>query len=159
MEIACLVIAGVLVLLGIVGCFVPVLPGPLLAYCGLLCMLPTAHSPSALTLVLFGLAILIVSVLDYVFPAVGAKKFNCSRLGTWGCVVGTLVGLFFFPLGLLVGPFAGAFAGELIAHKSFKAALWGGLGAFLGFLSGLAVKTTACLAVLAYFVWRLLESC
>ena len=144
-----------LVATGVIGCVVPVLPGPFLVYCGLLCLLPTPAAPSTLALVLFGALILVVTVLDYAFPAVGAKKFHCSRWGTWGCVVGTVVGLFFLPFGLLVGPFAGAVVGELIAKKSFGAAVWGGFGALLGFLSGLVVKVVACLGMAAYYVMRL----
>lgn len=139
---------------GVIGCIVPVLPGPIFAYCALLCLLPTACAPSYTVLVMFGLLILVVEVLDYAFPLLGAKKFNCSRWGTWGCVAGTIVGFFFMPLGLLVGPFAGAAIGELIAKKPFGTAVWGGFGALLGFLSSVVVKLAACLAILAYGVMK-----
>ena len=152
MMIALLIFAGLLLLIGFVGCVVPVLPGPIIGYCGLLALIPTEKSPSALVLVTMGLVVAAVTVADYVVPAIGAKKFNCSRWGTVGCFVGTIVGLFFVPIGILVGPFLGAFLGELIAMKPIGAALKGGLGAFLGFLSGLFLKILACVAMTFVYV-------
>ena len=90
-----LVLSFLLAVIGLIGCFLPVIPGPFIAYCGVLCMLLTPHAPSVATLVLFGAVVIGVTILDYVVPAVGAKKFNCSRFGTWGCVLGTVVGVFF----------------------------------------------------------------
>ena len=151
MEVAWQVLGGVLVVVGIVGCVVPVVPGPVVAYCGLLCLLPTSSPPSVSSLVAFGLATAVASVLDSVVPAMGAKRFNCSKWGVAGCFVGTFVGVFFFPAGLLAGPFLGALAGELVAGRGLAAATRGGVGAFLGFLAGVAVKLAACAAIAAWF--------
>lgn len=158
MDYAYLALSGVLVLVGIVGCFVPVIPGPFVAYCGLLTLLPTKGAPSMSTLVCFGVAVVGVTVLDFVVPAIGARWFKCTKLGMWGCFIGTLCGLFFFPVGLLLGPFLGAFLGELIARKPIGAAVLGGLGALLGFLSGLFVKTVACVAILVYLIMNIMEN-
>ena len=122
MTIALSVLAGILLLIGFVGCVVPVLPGPIIAYCGLLTLILTEKCPSTLTLVTMGLVVAAVTVADYVVPAIGARKFDCSRWGTFGCFVGTIAGLFFVPLGILLGPFLGAFLGELIARKPVGAA-------------------------------------
>lgn len=152
MNVLWLSLGGVLVTCGAVACVIPVLPGPLLSFCGLLCMAATQKSPSLTTFVMFGLITAIATVLDYVVPAIGAKKFKCSKWGTWGCVIGTFVGVFLFPIGLLLGPFVGAFLGELIAgRKAFQAAK-GGLGAFLGFLSGVVIKLTACIAMIVCYI-------
>ena len=147
MTIALSILAGLLLLIGFIGCVLPVLPGPIIGYCGLLVLIPTAKCPSTLVLVTMGLVVAAVTVADYIVPAIGAKKFNCSRWGTCGCFVGTIVGLFFAPVGILVGPFLGAFLGELIARKPIGAALKGGFGAFLGFLSGMFLKLLACVAM------------
>ena len=147
-------LAFVLLLLGFVGCFVPIVPGPLVAYGGLLCLLATAQPPSPGACAAFGALTLAVTALDYVVPAWGARRFRCSRWGTWGCFVGTLAGVFFFPLGLLLGPFCGALAGELLAGKSLGAAAWGGLGALLGFLAGMLVKAAAVAGMAAYVLRR-----
>ena len=147
-----LVLSFLLVVIGLIGCFLPVIPGPFVAYCGVLCMLLTPHAPSVATLVLFGVVVIGVTILDYVVPAVGAKKFNCSRFGTWGCVLGTVVGVFFFPIGLIAGPFLGAFVGELLARKHIGAAAMGGMGALLGFLTSVVIKVSACVAILLWLV-------
>ena len=155
MTIALSILAGILLLIGFVGCVVPVLPGPIIGYCGLLTLIPTAKCPSTLMLVAMGLVVAVVTVADYVVPAIGAKKFDCSRWGTFGCFVGTIAGLFFVPIGILLGPFLGAFLGELIARKPVGAALRGGFGAFLGFLSGVLLKLLACVAMSVVFVMAL----
>lgn len=156
MTIALSIIAGLLLLIGFVGCVVPVLPGPIIGYCGLLALIPTEKCPSILLLVTMGLLVAAVTVADYIVPALGAKKFNCSRWGTIGCFVGTIIGLFFVPIGILVGPFLGAFLGELIAMKPVGAALKGGLGAFLGFLSGVCLKIFACSVMTFLYVMLVL---
>ena len=154
-ELTMLILAALAIVAGIVGCFVPIIPGPIVAYSGLLCMIPTSKSPSVAMLVLFGVITAVVTVLDYVVPAMGAKKFNCSKFGVWGCMIGTIAGVFFLPFGLLLGPFLGAVAGELIARKTFAAALKGGVGAFLGFLTSVFLKVAACLLMLAYYLTQL----
>ena len=154
MTISLSILAGLLLLIGFVGCVVPVLPGPIIGYCGLLTLIQTEKCPSTLTLVTMGLVVAAVTVADYVVPAIGARKFDCSRWGTAGCFVGTIVGLFFVPVGILLGPFLGAFLGELIARKPVGAALKGGFGAFLGFLSGVFLKILACVAMTAVVVYR-----
>ena len=156
MSVALLSVAIVLMLVGLIGCVIPIVPGPALAYCGLLCMIPTSKAPSFLAIVVFGVAALAVTVLDYVVPALGAKRFKCSKYGTWGCAIGTFVGMFFFPLGILLGPFCGAVLGELLARKSAGEALWGGFGAFLGFLSGVLMKIVFCTATIFFYFLCLL---
>ena len=89
MTIALSILAGLLLLIGFVGCVVPVLPGPVIGYCGLLTLILTEKCPSTLVLVTMGLVVAAVTVADYVVPAIGAKKFDCSRWGTFGCFVGT----------------------------------------------------------------------
>lgn len=156
MDICCFVLASVLLILGLVGCFISILPGPILSYCGLLCLIPTDRSLSTTALVLLGALTIAVTVADFVIPSIGAKKFNCSSYGTWGCVLGTIVGAFFFPIGIILGPFAGAFLGEFIAKKDFVTALRSGIGAFLGFLAGTLLKVCFCLYIMIVFVMALL---
>ena len=145
-------VACVLFALSFVGCVVPVLPGPALAFGGLLALMPSSFAPTTQTYIWFGAACAGVLVLDYVVPAFGAKKFNCSKWGVFGCIVGTLVGIFFVPWGILVGPFAGAVVGELIAGKKFSSSLKGGFGALLGFVFGVALKLAYCACCVGWFV-------
>ena len=152
MVLTMTIIGALCLALGFIGCVVPVLPGPIIGYCGLLALLPTERCPSPVVLVSMGVLVAIVTVADYVVPAIGARKFDCSRWGTVGCFIGTIAGLFFLPFGLLLGPFLGAFLGELIAGKPADAAARGGVGALLGFLSGVLLKLLACLVMTVVFV-------
>ena len=111
MEIVWYLTVAIFLILGLAGCFISILPGPILSYLALLCLIPTDKCLSAATLLFFGVLTIIVTVADFIIPAIGAKKFNCSPYGTWGCVLGTFIGAFFFPIGLIVGPFLGAFLG------------------------------------------------
>lgn len=158
MEYVLIAVAFVLLIVGVCACVVPVLPGPLVAFLGLLCLLKTPYPPATAGLVVFGVLTFAVGILDNVIPALGAKSFDCTRWGTVGCFIGTLVGLFFFPFGLLLGPFLGALAGELIARRTFMQALRGSLGALLGFLAGVVLKTCATSAMLIYAIYLLVAS-
>ena len=156
MEDVCLVVVGAACLLvGFVGCVVPVLPGVAFAYAALLALMPTAHALPAERLWVAGGIALASIVLDYVVPALGARKFNCSKWGVFGCLLGTIVGVFFAPIGILLGPFVGAVAGELVAGKEAPAALRGGFGALLGFLFGLLLKLIVC----GLFAWWFARAC
>jgi len=146
------VAGGVLALVGIIGCVVPVLPGPVFSFCAILCLVPTAKCPPTAQIAAFGALAATAVVLDYIVPAIGAKKFNCTRWGTAGCIIGTFAGLFFFPVGLIAGPFLGAFAGELVAGREAGQALRGGIGALIGFLFGTLLKLCACIAMAAAYV-------
>lgn len=135
-----------LIALGTIGCFVPVLPGPVLSYAALFVALAMGdHSrPSVTCLVIAGIATAVVSVLDSLVPAMGAKKFHCTKAGTTGCVIGTFAGMFFLPLGVLLGPFLGALAGEFLFGRPLKEAMTGAFGAFLGYMLGIFLKLLCC---------------
>lgn len=146
MDAVWIVCGWTLLAIGLVGCFLPVLPGPVVAYSSLFVAMQTGDhsSPTVSLLVVAGLVTAVVTILDYVVPAWGAAKFHCSRGGTVGCFLGTLGGLFFLPFGVLVGPFLGALAGELIAGRRFGSSLCGAFGALAGFLTGVLLKVACC---------------
>ena len=144
--IAAIAGASVLLVLGLLGCVIPVIPGPVLSYAAMLLLLPTRFAPSMGECVAFGVVCAVVMVLDYIVPALGAKKFNCSRWGIAGCMIGTVVGMFFGLPGLILGPFLGAVVGEVISGKNIIASMRGGLGAFLGFVFGVLLKVVYCVA-------------
>lgn len=151
-DIAVFALAFILYAAGFVTSIVSVLPGPLLAYCALLCLTMSSFVIPVPIVVVYGVLMVIVMALDFVVPMLGAKKFKCSRWGTAGCVVGSIVGAFFFPLGILLGPFLGALTGELIAGKRISQAAQGGFGAFLGFLLGTLIKVVYCISILGIFL-------
>lgn len=139
-----------LCILGIIGCIVPMLPGPWLAYAGILLpMLWGINIPAWQIWGGFALCI-IVTILDYIVPAIGTAKFNGSKYGIWGCTIGTIIGLFFLPIGIIAGPFIGAVIGELYAGKKSDEALRAGLGSFFGFLAGTLIKVIVCFIFIYY---------
>lgn len=142
-------VGAVAALLGFIGCFVPVLPGPLIAYAGLWALVAFGYPPSTTQLAVATGVVVAVTVVDYVLPSLCAKKFKCSGWGVFGCFAGSVVGLFFMPLGIVLGPFLGTVAGELIAGKELSASVRGGFGALLGFVLCLGLK----LAAVGLFAW------
>ncbi len=137
-TLACL--GGLLSLVGLFGCLIPIVPGPAFAYCSLWLLVLCGSAPRVQLLIMATLLLLVVLVLDSVLPAVCAKKFKCSRWGVFGCLVGSITGLFYLPFGIVVGPFLGTMAGELIAGKRFVESLRGGLGALIGFVLCVLMK-------------------
>ncbi len=138
-----LISLGILfLLLGLAGGILPVIPGPPLSYVGLLFLHFTDdHSFSGNFLLLWAGITVVVYVLDFIIPAWGTKKFGGSKKGVIGSIVGLLIGMIFFgPLGIILGPFLGAFAGELLGGKNNNEAFKAGLGSFIGFLTGTLMK-------------------
>ena len=147
-----LIILGVFCLaIGMLGCVLPMLPGPPLSYVGLLLLHATDRVQfSATQLWIWLLIVAIVQALDYFTPILGSKYSGGSKWGNWGCLVGTVIGLFFLPWGIVLGPFLGAVIGELLGDKEIKQALKSGLGALVGFLFGTVVKLIVC----GYFCYQ-----
>ena len=143
MDIFLLFLGFFFVLLGIIGSFIPVLPGPITGWIGLLILHLTKVIPMDWTFLGITLAIAVVIWgLDYVIPAWGTKKFGGSKYGIWGTVFGLILGILFLgPLGIIVGPFAGAFLGEMI-HDSTdsKKAVKAAFGSFIGFMLSTGLK-------------------
>ena len=153
MNIVYVCIGWALLVIGTLGCFIPVLPGPPIAYAALF-LAYAAGTVSGATLLVAGAVTIGVLVLDCFVPAIGARKFNCSKAGIFGCLLGTIIGLFFLPFGIIVGAFLGALLGEiLVARKNLGSALCGAFGAILGYLAGIVLKL-ACCGFLAYCYYK-----
>ncbi len=156
MDIFLIISGSLLVILGIAGCLLPLLPGPPLSYLGLLAIhLTTKIDFSSKFLISWGIIVILVSVLDYVIPIWGTKFFGGSKYGVWGSMAGLLAGLFIPPVGLIIGPFIGAVAGEILAGNR-QNALKAGFGSFIGFLAGTVVKLLVSLIMLYYFIAALI---
>ena len=155
-----LVVLGLLlVVAGFVGCILPILPGPPLSFIALLLLsFAKDWEPFSVTffIVMGGLTIL-VTVLDYLVPAVGAKKYGATKFGIWGSIIGLFVGLFVFPpFGLFLGGFAGAVVCELFAGREGKEALRAGWGSFIGNLAGMGLKLGLCGTMLFFYIKEIL---
>lgn len=92
-------------------------------------------------------------LLDYVAPALGAKKYGASRRGLWGSAIGMIIGIFFIPpWGMIVGAFIGALVGELVSGKSGSKALRAGWGILIGNVLGVGLKLAFTAVVLFYYI-------
>ncbi len=152
MDLLLVVVGLIFILLGIAGCILPVIPGPPLAYVGLLFMHWTKFANfSSNFLILWALVAIAVTVLDYIVPVWGTKKFGGTKYGTWGSMIGLILGLFLGPIGIIAGPFVGALLGELIGGRNSNEAMKAATGSFIGFLLGSGIKLIASGMMAFYF--------
>lgn len=158
MDIILISLGIILTITGILGCILPFMPGPPLNYLAILLLHFTSGFQFTNRFLLIWAAITIVVVaLDYIIPVWGTKKFGGSKQGVWGSVIGLIAGMFFFPpFGIIIGPFIGAVAGELIAGKNSKDALKSGFGSFVGFLTGTILKLIVSGMMTWYFAKELI---
>ena len=156
MDIILIISGSLLIILGIAGCLLPILPGPPLSYLGLIAIHLTSKIDfSSKFLISWGIIVIVVSILDYVIPIWGTKFFGGSKYGVWGSMLGLLAGLFIPPVGIIIGPFIGAVAGEMLAGNR-QNALKAGFGSFIGFIAGTVVKMLVSLIMLYYFITALI---
>ena len=145
MDILLIVLAILLLIGGIAGCILPVLPGSPLAYAGLLLLHLTDRIHFSTTqLVVWLIVVIVLQVVDYITPLLGNKYSGGTSFGNRGCVAGTLLGLFFMPWGIVLGPFIGAGAGEMLGGSDFPHAFRAGIGTLFGFLVGTLLKVIVC---------------
>jgi len=155
-----LIILGlVFALIGLIGCILPVIPGPPLSFFALIILSYAKNwEPFSTTflIIMAGLTIL-VTVLDYVVPAIGAKRYGASKLGVWGSIIGMLIGIFIFPpWGMLIGAMAGALAGELAGGKKGGKALRAGWGVFVGNIMNIGIKLAFSGTILFFYIKEML---
>jgi uncharacterized protein YqgC (DUF456 family) len=160
MDSLLLLLGFICMIVGILGSFLPVLPGISLSWIGLLLLYMTKVVPMNYWVLGITLAVtIIISVLNYIIPAKGTKKFGGSTYGVWGTNIGLVVGIFApIPFGFIIGPFAGAFIGELIYDsKDHNRALKAATGSFIGFLTSSFINFMLCIIFFGLFltiVWQ-----
>jgi uncharacterized protein YqgC (DUF456 family) len=159
-DVAFAVLGGILVLVGFLGSVLPIVPGPPISWVGFLFLKwtnYTGQNAEGYDLVLWVLLffVIAVTILDYVVPIWGTKKYGGSKRGVWGATIGVVVGLFFGPLGIIIGPFLGAYIGEITTGKKERDALKAAWGSFVGFLLGVGMKFMTCAAILFFFIRQL----
>ena len=159
MDAFLIIIGLACALSGIAGSILPIIPGPSLSFFSLIIIsFARDWTPfsAAFLAIAFGLTLLI-SLLDYVIPALGAKKYGASKPGIWCSVIGMVAGLIFFPpFGIFVGAFLGAVMGEFLAGKDSLAALKAGWGILVGNLLAITLKLTFSGAVLYFYIREIL---
>lgn len=149
-----LIIIGIILLLaGIAGCILPLLPGPPLCFIALLIQQLNVEPPFTTNfLLLWGGITIVVTILDYIIPLYGTRRLGGSKYGIWGCTIGLIAGFWLGPFGIIIGPFVGAFVGEIIANNDSATALKSAFGSFIGFLLGTVLKLVVCVIMCWYFV-------
>lgn len=151
MDVFLIVVAILLLLIGIIGCIIPALPGVPLSYCGLILLQLTDRVQFTWKfLIVWAVIVIIVTVLDYIVPIWGTKKFGGSKKGVWGSTIGLLVGMFLGPWGIVLGPFVGAVLFELLDGKMTGDALKAGFGSFVGLFTGIILKLI-CAGLMTYY--------
>ena len=144
-------------LLGILGSFLPVLPGPPVSWIGLLLLYLTKTVEDDWWFIGITLVVaLVVFALDYIIPVYGTKKFGGSRAGMIGTTVGLLVAIFFPILGIfgiIIWPFLGALIGEIVNNSDSNKALKAAFGSFLGFLTGTFLKFVIAIIYFGFFLF------
>lgn len=161
MDITLVIIGFLFCLLGILGSFLPVLPGPFTSWIGLLILHFTDAIPQNWMFLGVTLAIsIVVWILDYIVPALGTKRFGGTKYGMIGSSIGLIIGIIFMgPLGIIIGPFVGAFLGELIKDSSESSkALKAAFGSFIGFLAGTFLKFIVSVGFVVFYIIKVWEN-
>jgi len=149
------VVAALLVVIGLAGLLLPILPGAPIIFLGLL-LAAWAEDFQYLglgSLTVLGVLALLTYVVDFGASALGARRFGASPRAVVGAGLGALVGIFFGLPGILLGPFLGATVGELSARRSLDAATRAGLGASIGLVLGAALKLSLALSMVGFYAF------
>ncbi|MCB9033352.1 MAG: DUF456 domain-containing protein [Chitinophagales bacterium] len=159
MEPAILITIGIILLIiGLVSCVLPPLPGPPIAYGALLIAYFGLHKVEAIPqwlLITYAVLTIVIAILDNFIPIWGTQKFGGTKAGIRGSFVGILIGIFFAPFGgisLIICPFLGAIIAELIDGQDMNTAFKSGVGSFIGFLLTSGIKIILVLFMCFHFV-------
>jgi len=158
MDFFIIIIALLLFSIGFFGAFLPIIPGPVFTYAGLLLMYFFSDIEfSANEMLIYTIITVLVFFSDYMFQLIGVKNFGGEKYSIYGTFLGIVVGLFFSPIGLFLGPFIGAFIGALMDNKSQNNAFGIAFGAMIGFICGTFLKIIYSLGVLLIVINKLLN--
>ncbi|MBC2838670.1 DUF456 domain-containing protein [Robiginitalea sp. SC105] len=156
MDLFLLFLGFLCMILGVLGSFLPVLPGPPISWLGLLLLTLTSGVPNNWWFIgITAVVALVVAALDYWIPVVGTRRFGGSRSGMVGTTIGLLVAIVFPVLGvagIVIWPFIGAVVGELINKSNSRTAMKAAFGSFVGFLTGTFLKFVVSMVYLGLFL-------
>ena len=153
-EIILFILSALLIIIGIVGLALPVLPGALVILAGFVLAAWAENFTYIGTgmLTVLGVMTLLMYAVDFAASALGAKRFGASGRAIVGASLGALAGLFFGIPGVLLGPFCGAVIGELTAQRNLFAAGQAGIGATIGLALGIAAKFAIAFSMIGIFL-------
>lgn len=147
-------IGAILAILGVIGSIIPAMPGPILSFISLI-LLYLSKGDEGITivsLIIFGIATLVIIGIDYIAPVLGAKFSGASKKGVWGAVIGAVIGIIFLPpLGIFIGAFIGAVLGEMQGGKNLQQAMRAGIGTVLASIATTVLQVIFSVTALVYF--------
>ena len=153
MDIVLIIIGFILTIAGVIGCIIPALPGPPLNFIAIILLqISFPDTFRGNMLIIFASLTFIVTGLDYVLPSIGAKKFGVSKYGVIGSFAGMIIGLFFTPVGMILGLILGAVIGELAAGKKESEAVKAGLITFMLSIFMMLLKFSLSVVMAYYFI-------
>ncbi len=163
MDLILLVLGLILCLIGILGSFLPIIPGPVTSWLGILLLYSTSTVEFNLNFILITFTVAIsVGFLDYIIPILGVKKLGGTRSGQIGTIIGLILCLILLgPIGIIIGPFLGALLGEMSTNKSFQDSIKPAFGSFIGVIAGSIIKFLISLSFLFFYIdifWGYRES-
>jgi len=159
MDLLLIIISGVLIILGIIGSFMPILPGPLTSWFGLfiLNLISSIEIENTLLIITFIIAVTIF-ILDSLIPIYGSKYFGATKYGIIGASIGLVIGILTpIPFGILIGPIMGALIGELLFNKDLKKSIKSSIGVLIGFVASSFIKFVTCVIYLIIYIVQLWE--
>lgn len=148
--------ALLVMLVGLLGAIIPIVPGLPIIWFAALCfaLLTNFKFIGAHFLIWWAAITLVITVLQHLFSVYGAKKLGASRWGMVGAFLGMIAGIFTFTIwGVILGPLVGAIAFELMGGRQFSQALRSGFGTFVGFLFGTITQLIASVVLIGMFVY------
>jgi len=158
MTILLSIVGLIIALLGLTGCILPVIPGPVFSFLSLVIISWAKNwEPFSIKfLIIMACIAILLTVLDYFVAMFGAKKYGASKAGIWGSFIGMIVGIFVFPpWGIIAGALVGAMVGELLVGKAGPEAIKVGWGVFVGNMVGAGIKFAFCCIVLFLYIKEL----
>tara|TARA_B100001146_G_scaffold222610_1_gene235357 strand:+ start:1923 stop:2408 length:486 start_codon:yes stop_codon:yes gene_type:complete len=159
MDLFLLILSAMLIISGIIGSFIPILPGPLTSWFGLfsLNLISTVEIDKTLLIITFIIA-LIIFVLDSLIPIYGSKYFGATKYGISGALIGLLIGIITpIPFGIIIGPILGALIGELLFNNDLKKSIKSSIGVLIGFLASTFIKFITSVIYLMIYLVQLWE--
>ncbi len=157
MDIFFIITGLILCIVGLIGSFFPIIPGPITSWIGLVFLHFTSFVPLEIYFLLGTFMIAIsIFILDLIIPIIGLKKLGGTKGGQIGAIIGLVIGFFFGPIGLLAGPFLGALSGEIINKSKINIAIKASFGTLLGFIVGASMKFIISFIFLLAFFQKLL---
>ena len=159
MDLLLIIISAVLIILGIIGSFMPILPGPLTSWFGLfiLNLISSVEIDSALLIITFIIAITIF-ILDSLIPIYGSKYFGATKYGIIGASIGLVIGIITpIPFGILIGPILGALIGELLFNNDLRKSIKSSIGVLIGFVASSLIKFVISIVYLMIYLVQLWE--